>query len=90
MVASPDKKPDPPSKSDEGVVKEIDWKDYRDHLSTADQEGRRQWIYARKPAGRTEILPALVVSTRLNSHRISPAVADCRGSRDVPSTFEGF
>lgn len=26
--------------------------DFRDHLSTADQEGRRQWVYAREPHGR--------------------------------------
>ena len=29
-----------------------DWKDFRDHLATADEQGRRQWIYARKPQGR--------------------------------------
>jgi cytochrome c oxidase accessory protein FixG len=29
-----------------------DWKDFRDHLSTADEQGRRQWIYARQPRGR--------------------------------------
>lgn len=26
--------------------------DFRDHLSTADKEGRRQWLYPRKPRGR--------------------------------------
>lgn len=26
--------------------------DFRDHLSTADKEGRRQWVYPRKPRGR--------------------------------------
>jgi cytochrome c oxidase accessory protein FixG len=30
----------------------IDWKDYRDHLATTDQEGHRMWIYPRKPRGR--------------------------------------
>ena len=29
-----------------------DWADFRDHLATADKEGRRRWIYARKPKGR--------------------------------------
>jgi cytochrome c oxidase accessory protein FixG len=29
----------------------VDWSDFRDHLTTADQEGRRRWIYAKKPAG---------------------------------------
>jgi cytochrome c oxidase accessory protein FixG len=33
-------------------VKDVDWKDFRDHLSTADQEGRRQWLYPRKVKGR--------------------------------------
>src|SRR6516225_1243493 len=26
--------------------------DFRDHLSTADREGRRQWLYPRRPRGR--------------------------------------
>jgi cytochrome c oxidase accessory protein FixG len=30
----------------------IDWADFRDHLSTADQTGRRRWLYPRKPSGR--------------------------------------
>jgi cytochrome c oxidase accessory protein FixG len=50
MVASPEKTPDQPSP--EGVVKDIDWQDFREHLATADQEGRRLWIYPRKPHGR--------------------------------------
>ena len=34
------------------VNKEIDWKDYRDHLATADKEGHRMWLYPKKPRGR--------------------------------------
>ena len=30
---------------------EIKWSDYRDHLATADKDGSRKWIYAKKPAG---------------------------------------
>jgi cytochrome c oxidase accessory protein FixG len=30
----------------------VDWSNYRDHLSTADQQGRRKWIYPRQIAGR--------------------------------------
>jgi cytochrome c oxidase accessory protein FixG len=30
----------------------VDWEDFRDHLATADQEGRRKWIYPRQPHGR--------------------------------------
>jgi cytochrome c oxidase accessory protein FixG len=33
-------------------VKDVNWQDFRDHLSTADQEGRRMWLYPRKPNGR--------------------------------------
>ena len=29
----------------------VDWQDFRDHLSTADREGRRVWLYPRKPRG---------------------------------------
>ena len=34
------------------VVQKVDWQDFRDHLATADKEGRRKWIYPRKPHGR--------------------------------------
>jgi cytochrome c oxidase accessory protein FixG len=30
---------------------EADWGDFRDHLSTADKLGHRQWIYAKQPRG---------------------------------------
>ncbi|HZL41728.1 MAG TPA: cytochrome c oxidase accessory protein CcoG, partial [Verrucomicrobiae bacterium] len=36
----------------EPAVRQIDWGDYRDHLSTSDRDGRRQWLYPRKPRGR--------------------------------------
>jgi cytochrome c oxidase accessory protein FixG len=45
-------KPPRPDQEPHGVAQEINWADYRDHLSTADQDGRRKWIYAKKPAGR--------------------------------------
>lgn len=38
------------SKSTE-VAQDINWKDYRDHLATADQKGRRKWIFPKKPSG---------------------------------------
>jgi cytochrome c oxidase accessory protein FixG len=31
---------------------EVNWDDFRDHLATADKEGRRKWIYPRQPQGR--------------------------------------
>ena len=30
----------------------MDWSNFRDHLATADKEGRRQWIYPRKVKGK--------------------------------------
>jgi len=41
-----------PKRDDRSAAQEINWKDYRDHLATADQQGRRLWLYPRKPAGR--------------------------------------
>ncbi len=46
------KSAEPPIAARSGAVKDVDWKDFRDHLSTADQEGRRTWIYPRKVRGR--------------------------------------
>jgi hypothetical protein len=37
-----EKKPKP-----EGPAQGINWTDFRDHLATADKEGRRQWIFPR-------------------------------------------
>lgn len=33
-------------------AQEIDWQDFRDHLATADKQGRRQWIFAKQPHGK--------------------------------------
>ena len=37
---------EPPS-----AMREVNWDDFRDHLTTADQEGHRQWLYPKKPQG---------------------------------------
>jgi len=42
----------PPTEKPESSVKEVDWSDFRDHIATADREGRRQWIYPRKVSGK--------------------------------------
>ncbi len=47
MMPKPTPDPDPRS-----PAQNVDWKDYRDHLSTADKQGHRQWVYARKPRGK--------------------------------------
>ena len=44
----PDKKG---AAEDKSAVKAVNWADYRDHIATADREGRRQWIYPRKVNG---------------------------------------
>lgn len=36
----------------ESPAQKVNWADFRDHLSTADKEGRRQWMYPRKVNGR--------------------------------------
>jgi len=33
-------------------AKAVDWSNFRDHISTADRTGKRQWIYPRKVTGR--------------------------------------
>lgn len=48
MAEAPKTVKSPPS----GAVKDVNWQDFRDHLSTADQEGRRMWLYPKKPKGR--------------------------------------
>lgn len=43
---------EPPNRTDakEGIA-EPDFGNFRDHIATADKEGRRQWLYPRKPDG---------------------------------------
>jgi cytochrome c oxidase accessory protein FixG len=38
--------------SEPRAVQDVNWSDFRDHLATADQEGRRMWLYPKKPRGR--------------------------------------
>ncbi|HWD17809.1 MAG TPA: cytochrome c oxidase accessory protein CcoG [Verrucomicrobiae bacterium] len=33
-------------------VRPPDWRDFRDHIATADAAGRRRWLYPRQPKGR--------------------------------------
>jgi cytochrome c oxidase accessory protein FixG len=39
------------STSTEQVLHQPDWNNFRDHIPTADQQGRRLWIFAKKPHG---------------------------------------
>lgn len=36
----------------DNAANKVDWSDFRDHIATADQEGRRLWVYPKKPRGR--------------------------------------
>ena len=40
-----------PKHDDQGVAQDINWEDFRDHLATADKQGHRRWVYAKKPCG---------------------------------------
>jgi len=34
-----------------GNLQDVDWHDFRDHIATADQDGRRRWLYPKAPSG---------------------------------------
>lgn len=34
-----------------GNMQEVDWRDFRDHIATADKDGRRRWLYPKAPSG---------------------------------------
>jgi cytochrome c oxidase accessory protein FixG len=40
------------TQKDSSPVGQVNWQDFRDHIGTADQEGRRQWLYPKRPRGR--------------------------------------
>ena len=48
MIVSPKPSPDKSG----SPARKVDWSDYRDHIATADREGRRQWIYPRQVVGK--------------------------------------
>lgn len=33
-------------------TRDVDWRDFREHLATADKDGNRRWLHPKKPAGR--------------------------------------
>jgi len=41
-----------PKKKLESPAQKVDWSDFRDHIATADRDGRRKWMYPRKVSGR--------------------------------------
>lgn len=50
MTDSPQKPPTEPDPFQ--ASQEADLENFRDHLTTADKQGHRQWVYAKKPKGR--------------------------------------
>jgi cytochrome c oxidase accessory protein FixG len=52
MNGQPNKKDEAPTEENHSVAQEIDWGDFRDHLATADKDGRRRWIFPKKVSGR--------------------------------------
>jgi cytochrome c oxidase accessory protein FixG len=44
-------KPKTPPPDPYQASQQANWEDFRDHLTTTDQQGHRKWIYAKKPAG---------------------------------------
>jgi cytochrome c oxidase accessory protein FixG len=50
-MPQPTKEPSAPP-DEKGAVQKVNWDDFREHLATADQEGRRLWIYPKQPRGR--------------------------------------
>src|SRR6185369_1418489 len=42
----------PPKEKSEASAKKVDWTDFRDHIATAERDGRRKWIYPRQVNGR--------------------------------------
>ena len=42
----------PDQRDAHSASQDINWQDYRDHLSTADKDGRRRWLYPKKPDGK--------------------------------------
>lgn len=37
--------------SADSQVRDVNWQDFREHLATADKDGNRTWVYAKKPSG---------------------------------------
>ena len=51
MALSPIPSKEPLPRPEVPAVRAVDWQDFRDHLATADKEGRRMWLFPRQPHG---------------------------------------
>jgi cytochrome c oxidase accessory protein FixG len=52
MSATMTEEPKPPAGETSEARQEVDWQDFRDHLATADPQGRRRWLYPKRVSGR--------------------------------------
>src|SRR4051794_31852091 len=53
MNAATEIPPLPASESEPGsATQQVQWEDFRDHLATAEKDGRRKWIHPKKVNGR--------------------------------------
>jgi cytochrome c oxidase accessory protein FixG len=52
MTSNPSRRNTEHSGAGHTAVQDVNWEDFRDHLATADKEGRRRWIYPKRPRGR--------------------------------------
>ena len=43
--------PESPASGRPGNMQDVDWRDFRDHIATADKDGRRRWLYPKAPSG---------------------------------------
>lgn len=51
MTAEPKEPKTNAPKGLQSPAQDIDWEDFRDHLATADKDGNRRWVFAKKPSG---------------------------------------
>lgn len=42
---------DEPKKPTQESTRDVNWSDFREHLATAEKDGKRRWIYPKKPCG---------------------------------------
>ncbi|MFM8419639.1 MAG: cytochrome c oxidase accessory protein CcoG [Verrucomicrobiota bacterium] len=49
---TPPATPDPLGEPAAAPARDVDWRDFREHLATAAKDGSRRWLYPKRPSGR--------------------------------------
>ncbi len=44
--------PEPTAADASQPARDVDWQDFREHLATAEKDGRRRWLYPKRPSGK--------------------------------------